>query len=38
MKNKFYFITNEQNKFCQKKRKKKLKLISYYDKRHIEYE
>ncbi len=21
MKNKFYFITNEQNKFCQKKEK-----------------
>jgi len=26
MKNKFYFIINEQNKVCQKKKKKKLKI------------
>ncbi len=25
MKNKFYFITNEQNKFCQKKKEKEIK-------------
>jgi len=25
MKNEFYFITNEQNKFCQKKKKKEIK-------------
>ena len=38
MKNEFDFIINEQNKFCQKKEKRNLKLISYYNKCHIKYE